>query len=221
MFIVERGRRSWSSSTPCSTRSARSPAASSSVAAEKVEGALAKALPLAISFLASLLGLGGITDKIRESIDKVRKPIEKAVDFVVMGAVKGFKKMFGGAIGWVKGKSPRARPWVKDKATAAKEWGAGKVRSIKDRSPAGRQRTEERLRARPAGDERLETPSRSRGKAVGDPVLKRRSRRSAWPSTESLVKQAIDAAACRDKNKADTLDQADQTSTPSSTAGRS
>jgi len=108
-----------------------------SVAAEKVEGALAKALPLAISFLASLLGLGGITDKIREGIDKVRKPIEKAVDFVVMGAVKGFKKMFGGAVGWVKGKYEKGKQFVTDKATAAKEWGAGKVKGIKDRLTGG------------------------------------------------------------------------------------
>ena len=103
------------------------------VAAEKVEGALAKALPLAISFLASLLGLSGITDKIREGIDKVRKPIEKVIDTVVMGAVKGFKKMFGGAVGWVKGKYEKGKQWATDKATAAKEWGAGKVRGIKDR----------------------------------------------------------------------------------------
>ena len=50
-----------------------------------------------------------------------------------MGAVKGFKKMFGGAIGWVKGKSEKGKQFVKDKATAAKEWGAGKVQGIKDR----------------------------------------------------------------------------------------
>ncbi|HEX5859371.1 MAG TPA: hypothetical protein VFY91_14800 [Microbacterium sp.] len=100
-----------------------------SVAAEKVEGALAKALPLAIGFLASLLGLGGITDKIRESIDKVRKPIEKVVDTVVMGAVKGFKKMFGGAIGWVKGKYEKGKAFVKEKATAAKEWATGKAKA--------------------------------------------------------------------------------------------
>ena len=61
------------------------------VAIEKVEGALAKALPLAISFLASLLGLGGISDKIRSIIDAVRSPINKAIDFVVGGAVKAFK----------------------------------------------------------------------------------------------------------------------------------
>jgi hypothetical protein len=108
-----------------------------SVAAEKVETALAKALPLAISFLASLLGLGGITDKIKEGIDKVRKPIEKAVDFVVIGAVKGFKKLFGGAIGWVKGKAAAGKQWVKDKAETGKQWAVGKAKGIKNRLTGG------------------------------------------------------------------------------------
>jgi hypothetical protein len=71
------------------------------VVAEKVESSLAKALPLAISFLASLLGLGGISEKIHSVIQKVQAPISKAVDFVVMGAVKGAKKLFG----WAKGKA--------------------------------------------------------------------------------------------------------------------
>jgi hypothetical protein len=123
-----------------------------SVAAEKVEGALARALPLAIGFLASLLGLSGISDKIRETIDKVRKPIEKVVDTVVMGAVKGFKKMFGGAIGWVKGKYEKGKQFVKDKATAAKEWGAGKVKGIKDRL-TGRGDADQAAEATPAGGE--------------------------------------------------------------------
>jgi hypothetical protein len=98
-----------------------------SAAADKVENALAKALPLAISFLASLLGLGGITEKIREAIDKVRKPIEQAVDFVVLGAVKTFKKMFGGAIGWATSKAKKGAAWVRNKAEAGKKWAAGKL----------------------------------------------------------------------------------------------
>ena len=92
------------------------------IVAEKVEGSLAKALPLAISFLASLLGLGGISEKIHEVIDKVRAPINKAIDFVVMGAVKGFKKLFGGATKWVKGKFQQGKDWAK-----------GKVQDVKDR----------------------------------------------------------------------------------------
>ncbi len=125
-----------------------------SVAAEKVESALAKALPLAISFLASLLNLGGITDKIREGIDKVRKPIEKAVDFVVLGAVKGFKKLFGGAVGWVKDKAAKGKQWATDKATAAKEWGAGKVKGIKDRFTGGGDEPATEAEQAPDGDER-------------------------------------------------------------------
>ena len=108
-----------------------------SAAAEKVESALAKALPLAISFLASLLGLGGITEKIKEGIDKVRTPIEKAVDFVVLGAVKGFKKLFGGAIGWVKGKYEKGKQWATAKVEAWKTWVKGKAQSIKDRFTGG------------------------------------------------------------------------------------
>ncbi len=126
-------RRSWSSSTPCSTRSASIARGQLGVAAQKVEDALAKALPLAISFLASLLGLGGISDKIREGIDRVRKPIEKAVNFVVLGAVKGFKKLFGGAIGWVKGKYEKGKAWATEKAEAGKAWVKGKAAGLKDR----------------------------------------------------------------------------------------
>ena len=89
------------------------------VVAEKVESSLARALPLAISFLASLLGLGGISEKIHEVIQKVQAPIGKAVDFVVMGAVKGAKKLFG----WAKGKAKR----VKDRLT-----GRGKDKDEQD-----------------------------------------------------------------------------------------
>ena len=127
------------------------------IVADKVEGALAKALPLAISFLASLLGLGGISEKIREGIETVRKPIEKAVDFVVMGAVKGFRKLFGGAIGWVKGKYEKGKALVKDKATAAKDWGAGKVKG--DQGPPHRARTTSPR----SGTARIRRPPRRQG----------------------------------------------------------
>src|SRR3954451_12763331 len=97
-----------------------------SIVAEKVESSLAKALPLAISFLASLLGLGGISEKIKSVIDKVRAPINKAVDFVVMGAMKGAKKLFGGAAKWAKGKYQAGKQWVKGKAQSVKDRLTGK-----------------------------------------------------------------------------------------------
>ncbi len=107
------------------------------VVVEKVEDALKRALPLAISFLASLLGLGGISEKIRSIIDAVRAPINKAIDFVVGGAVKTFKKMFGGAIGWAKGKFEKGKAYVKGKVEAGKAYVKGKVTALKDRFTTG------------------------------------------------------------------------------------
>ena len=57
-----------------------------------VEDSLAKALPVAISFMANLVGIGGITAKIKEIIQKIRGPIDKAVGKVVgfiVGKAKG------------------------------------------------------------------------------------------------------------------------------------
>jgi hypothetical protein len=99
--------------------------------ASKVEDSLAKALPVAISFLASLLGLGGISEKIKSIIDTVRAPINKAVDWVVGGAVKGFKKVFGGAAKWAKGKYEKGKAFVKGKVEAGKKWVKGKVEAGK------------------------------------------------------------------------------------------
>ena len=73
MFFIERGRRSWTSSTPILDSIGAIAKGTSGSSPTKVEDALAKALPLAISFLASLLGLGGISDKIREIIQKVQR----------------------------------------------------------------------------------------------------------------------------------------------------
>ena len=116
------------------------------IVAEKIESSLAKALPLAISFLASLLGLGGIAEKIHSVIDKVRGPVNKAVDFVVMGAVKGFRKVFGK----VKGAYDKGKQWVKGKVKGAKDWAKGKVQDAKDRFTPGKAKDDDHEPA--AGD---------------------------------------------------------------------
>ncbi len=95
--------------------------------ASRVEDALAQALPLAISFLASLLGLGGVGDKVRGIIEKVQGPINKAIDKVVTGAVKTFKKMFKGPIA----KAKKAKQWVTDKVDKGKQWAKDKVEGAK------------------------------------------------------------------------------------------
>ena len=66
-----------------------------SVAATFVENALAKAVPVAIGFLASLLGLGDISTTIRNTIEKARAPVNDAIDWLITQAVKAGKAVLG------------------------------------------------------------------------------------------------------------------------------
>lgn len=75
------------------------------VAASAVENALAKALPVAISFLASLLGLGGISEKIKSIIAKIQAPVNAAIDWVINKAV-ALVKAAGKLLGIGKDKDP-------------------------------------------------------------------------------------------------------------------
>ena len=79
-------------------------------AAAKVENALAKAIPVVIGFLAALLNLSGVTDKIKSVIEAVRQPINKAIDWVINKAVtmvKAAGKAIGGLLG---GKKKEQKP---------------------------------------------------------------------------------------------------------------
>jgi Domain of unknown function (DUF4157) len=121
-----------------------------------VENALAKSLPVVISFLASLLGLGGIAGKIQAIFQKLRKPMEKAVDWVIDKGSKAFKavgnkfnkskvgKKFNAAKDkakekykagkqWVEDKKAAGEQWVDDKKEAAHNWVEGKKKSVKDK----------------------------------------------------------------------------------------
>ena len=80
------------------------------VAAGFVENALAKAIPVAIGFLAGLLGLGDPSKPVRALIDKAQAPVNKAIDWVINLAVKAVKALGGllakggkKAVGFVKG----------------------------------------------------------------------------------------------------------------------
>jgi hypothetical protein len=73
-------------------------------AANMVEQALAKAIPVAIGFLASLLGLGGIGQKVQEIIKKVRGVVDRALDAVFnSGPVQAVAKFIKKIINKVKG----------------------------------------------------------------------------------------------------------------------
>jgi len=59
-----------------------------------IEAALAKSIPVLIGFLAALLGIGGIADKVKKIFQALSKPVMKAVDWVVTKIVALGKKIW-------------------------------------------------------------------------------------------------------------------------------
>jgi hypothetical protein len=90
--------------------------------ASMIEDALAKMLPVAIGFLASLLGLGGLSDKIKKILDTVQKPVNMAFDFLIGKAVK-----FGKSLLTKLKNTKLAKAAVKAKDKAKELYGKGKA----------------------------------------------------------------------------------------------
>ncbi|GAA1758281.1 hypothetical protein [Kocuria aegyptia] len=113
----------------------------------KIENVLGQIVPILIGFLASVLGLGGIGQKIREIVTALQKPVKQALDFVIKTGLKlagpiirGLTKLGGKVKGkiaagkaFVKGKVAAGKSYVKGKVKAGNEW--MKRKSGKDRSP--------------------------------------------------------------------------------------
>ncbi|MES2208314.1 MAG: DUF4157 domain-containing protein [Pseudomonadota bacterium] len=68
-------------------------------AASKVESTLAGLLSLAINFLAGFAGLGKVADKVMGVINKVRAPVDKALDSLIKWIVTMAKKLFAKVFG--------------------------------------------------------------------------------------------------------------------------
>lgn len=68
-------------------------------AAARVEKILAGLLSLAINFLAGFIGLGKVADKVMAVINKVRAPIDKALDALIKWIVTMAKKLFAKVFG--------------------------------------------------------------------------------------------------------------------------
>src|SRR4029453_8401990 len=97
----------------------------------KINDVLGQMVPIIIGFLASVIGLGGIGQKIREIIQKLQKPVAQALDWVIKTGLKlagpvirGLKR---GAT-WAKGKYEKGKAWAKKKVEGV----ASRVRQVKD-----------------------------------------------------------------------------------------
>lgn len=83
-------------------------------AAKYIESTMAKGLTLVISFLASILGLGGIADKVKGLIKKISDPVQLAIGKVVGWIVEQAKKLVGKFVSKLKG--AERTPEEKEKA---------------------------------------------------------------------------------------------------------
>ncbi|HET9531793.1 MAG TPA: hypothetical protein VFQ92_15650, partial [Blastocatellia bacterium] len=66
-----------------------------SAAAKKIEESLARAIPLIIGFLASLLGISGLAEKVKKLFMSLRKRVEKFIDGLILKAKKFARKLVG------------------------------------------------------------------------------------------------------------------------------
>jgi hypothetical protein len=138
-----------------------------------IETALATAIPVLIGFLAALLGIGGLADKVQKFFQALSKPVMKAVDWVVDKIVTFGKKI-----------------WAKLKAAGQKA--KDKLRGGDD-SPEGKQkRLDKAMSVAVAAANRL--GDRPIGRRVLTPVLtgvRMRYRLTSLTAVEEGAKWAI------------------------------
>jgi hypothetical protein len=109
-------------------------------AAKRVEDALARALPLIIGLLASLLGVSGLATKVQKLFASLRKRVERFIDGLILKAKKLVRKVAGK----LKGKD---REKVLDKGEAKRHEQIGTAVANELAKPPAQGMTYEDLRA--------------------------------------------------------------------------
>jgi hypothetical protein len=129
----------------------------------KIEDVLSQMVPILIGFLASVIGIGGIGQKIREIIAKLQKPVTRAIDFVIKTGLKLAGPIIRGLKGIgtkVKAKVAAGKAWVRGKAEAGKKWVKGKVEAgkawVKSKLPGEKAKAEKKKQKSSGGP--LEKP---------------------------------------------------------------
>ncbi|MFJ7219134.1 hypothetical protein [Amycolatopsis sp. NPDC098790] len=149
-----------------------------------VEKALARSIPVLIGALAALLGVGGIAGKVKEIFQKLARPVNKAIDWVVEKIVGLAKKV------WAKVKALAKK--VKDKAKAAGKKVKDKVKAagkkIKDKF--GKKKTDKRAQSRKRDDSDPRTPAEKQA-AVDQAILDVERLMDSPDSSREKVKKAL------------------------------
>lgn len=105
-----------------------------SAVVDKIEDALSQMVPILIGFIASVLGIGGIGEKVKSIVQALQKPVNKALDFVIKQGLKLAGPVIRGLQGIgkkAKAKVAAGKAYVKGKVEAAKGFVKGKVEAGK------------------------------------------------------------------------------------------
>ena len=141
----------------------------------KIEDALSQMVPILIGFIASVLGIGGIGEKIRSIVQKLQKPVNKALDFVIKTGLK----LAGPVIRGLKGIGAKA----KAKVAAGKAYVKGKVeagKAVRQGKVAGVRRS-----AHAVAGSRLRCATPTRCSEHPEPIPQAFAR--AWPPSSSVM----------------------------------
>lgn len=126
-----------------------------------IERALARSVPVLLGFLASLLGIGGVVSKVKQIVQALSKPVNRAVDWVIDKIVGLVKKL------WAK---------IKSKFKRSKRPKPVKVRRSKQRQPRKAPRGRKpRTRPDPRKDRAQEQPQADTSKDDRVRVIDRRT----------------------------------------------
>jgi Phosphotransferase enzyme family len=108
-----------------------------------VERALARAIPVLIGALAALLGIGGIAGKVRQIFQKLARPVNRAIDWVIDKIVGLVKKL------WAKIKPRRSRsrrPTDRTPDASGRQRPTARRRPSRQRKPARPKKDDQRKR---------------------------------------------------------------------------
>lgn len=90
-FIVERARQIGDLVDAVTTSITEIASGAIGRAVDAVENALSRALPVAISFLAELIGLDNVGERVRETIERLRETVDSAIDRMLDWIVSRFR----------------------------------------------------------------------------------------------------------------------------------
>ncbi|MDJ1184365.1 eCIS core domain-containing protein [Roseofilum casamattae] len=141
-----------------------------------VELVLAGLIPIALGFLASLIGLGGIANKIRKIIQKVTGPFRKRLKKMFDKVAAPFKKAFGKAKAWGAKKYNSAKKGFNKRKDAAKKKFQDKFGSKKKKNTkkTEKQRQKDEYKRKVKQQKTEVTQIISQGESQGEKLIEQR-----------------------------------------------